>query len=440
MTSPAGVRLGAAALATALALGCAGAPSPPPSPPPVAAVPWGDYEPDRRAYEAFRVHQPTVLEPNYLPFMVHRIPLEEPGGEALVFCRWSESRFPLAVHIRPPEIPDSLQDEFHPKPAEHYVTAVRVAIETWERNLEGMVRFRYVEDPEAADLRVELKGEVGPAPESDVRVLGATPLGGACRVSGWQEPGRLLHAEFEVAHFRVFVADETGLLEPDQVERLALHELGHVLGMSRHSPIPGDLMFAVARDRPLGDVLSNEDVNSFVSLYRMPSGTVFGRLGAEAEAPPPAPARPGEPVLDVAPHVDARFGYEIHPPRGWTRIETSHGVIVVDGVAWDYDASFQVIVRRYPTIESYLARYADAYLGDGTLLEDGPVEDAGRRGLRLVVRDRLPGITEHLIFLETGDGRLVVVIADCRNDEYDTYRPWFEATRGSLEVWSEPSP
>ena len=56
-----------------------------------------------------------------------------------------------------------------------------------------------------------------------------------------------------------------------------------------------------------------------------------------------------------------------------------------------------------------------------------------------MVRDRLPGVTEHLIFLESGDGRLAVVIADCASENYAAYRPWFEAAADTLEFWSEGS-
>jgi len=405
---------------------------------------WGDYHPDRRDYAAFRAAYPGTLEPNYLPFMVHRVPLGGADPGVMVFCRWAPERFPLAIYIETPEIPVELQDEFHPKPPAHYVTAVRSALETWERNLEGLVRFRYVDSAREADVHVELLGEVGPAPESDVRVLGATPLGGACRVrrgdgsslSSFDPDAERLLADFEVSSFRVFVADDTGLLEPDQVERLALHEVGHVLGMSRHSPIPGDLMFEVARDRPLGEALSNEDVNSFLSLYRMPRGTIFVSLAQTGSAErTPAPSGPAgaKPMLSPAPHVDARLGFEILLPTHWTRIETSHGVIAVNGLAWDYDASFQVIVRRYPTIESYLQRYAGAYLARGELVEQEERELDGRKSLRWVVRDRLPGVTEQLDFQETGDGRLAVVIADCASDVYEAYRPWFDASAATLD-------
>jgi len=426
---------------SAAVAGCAGAVAPPER---GSTIAWGDYRPDRRDYAAFRAAYPETLEPNYLPFMVHRVPLGGPERDVMIFCHWAPERMPLAIYVEPPVIPDALQDEFHPKSPERYVRAVRAALETWERNLEGLVRFRWVPSPKAADVHVELRGEVGPEPESEVRVLGATPLGGACRVergdgsplAEWDPDAERLVAEFEVPRFRVFIADDTGLLEPDQVERLALHEVGHMLGMSRHSPIPGDLMYEVARDRPLGEALSNEDVNSFVSLYRMPSGTVFvsvAQSGSAERTPAPTGPAAARPVLSVAPHVDVRLGYEVRLPVGWTRIETAHGVIAVNGVAWDYDASYQVILRRYPTIESYLGRWAGAHLGAGELVEEDASLHEGRRTLRWVVRDRLSGLTEHLVFTETGDGRLALVIADCVNETYDAYRPWFEAVSGTLE-------
>jgi hypothetical protein len=102
-------------------------------------------------------------------------------------------------------------------------------------------------------------------------------LGGACQVEGGDPASGRLDVRFAVRELRVQVADQYGLLLPDQVERIALHELGHALGMRAHSPIPADLMYPVVRDRlPRGE-LGAEDVNSFLSLYSLPNGTVYRR-------------------------------------------------------------------------------------------------------------------------------------------------------------------
>ena len=39
------------------------------------------YQPDRRDYAAFKAAFPDLLEPNYLPFMVHRVPGDGPDGD-----------------------------------------------------------------------------------------------------------------------------------------------------------------------------------------------------------------------------------------------------------------------------------------------------------------------------------------------------------------------
>ena len=100
------------------------------------------YQPDRRDYAAFSAAFPDLLEPNYLPFMVHRVRGDGPDGDALVFCRWSANDLPLPVYIGSPEIPAKLQDEFDPKQPSAYVAAVEAALAMWQRDLEGLVAFR----------------------------------------------------------------------------------------------------------------------------------------------------------------------------------------------------------------------------------------------------------------------------------------------------------
>lgn len=397
--------------------------------------------PGRGDYLRFRALHPELLEPNYLPFVTHRVAGPLAGEEWLIFCRWPEDRFPLPVYVEAPHIPDWLQDEFNPQPASAYVAAVYSALGTWERELEGLVRFRPVSRPDDAVLSLHLLAEEALEPESTaVTVLGTTRIGGACRarVSEGSAGDAQVPVRFEVRDVRLFVADASGLLNPDQVERIALHEIGHALGMPGHSPIPADLMFRIARDSLPEGGLSAQDVNTFVSLYRLPNGTVYARAPADGEAPRESRALPeGPPRLAVAPHVDVRYGFEIRPPASWTRIVTSHGMIAVDGVSWDYDASFQVIVRRYPTVESYLERYGRAHLGAGHIRERRELEIAGRRALRVVVEGRAGPLVEENTFIELGDGRLLIVIADCAAADYATYRPWFQAALDSLELWED---
>ncbi|MDJ0851508.1 MAG: matrixin family metalloprotease [Myxococcota bacterium] len=396
-------------------------------PPPVP------YRPTRQDYAAFAEAWPDLLEPNYLPFMVHRQPRDDAGGDLLFFCRWPDEAMPIPVWVTPAEIPESLQDEFTPRDPKLYTRAARQALSTWERELEGLVRFRRVTKPEQARLTLRLVAERAPEPDPEHKVLGTTKLAEACRVGGLDPDAERLDVGFEVAELALYLADEFGLLAPDQVEWIALHEIGHALGMRGHSPIPADLMFEVARDRvTVTEGLSPEDVNSFVSLYQLPNGTIFARALDDPDPPPP-PA-PGPPELALAPHVDTRLGFELRPPAGWTRLPTAQGMAAVHGTTWDYVASFQVVVHRFERVEDYVERYGAYYAGRGRVTPPARLAVNGHRALQVEI-DRFDAARiEQVTVVESGDGRVVVLIGDCPRDVIGAYRPWFRLALGSLRI------
>ena len=401
---------------------------------PVATPSRTSFTPSRFDYAAFRRGFPELPEPNYLPFMVHRFALADGERDVLVFCRWDDARFPLAIHVEPPVIGADVQDEFQPEEDASYVEALDGAIASWEGALPQVVRFRRVERVEDADLRLRLIGERGPAPEEGVQVLGLTPVVEACRVTGGDPDDVRLEVEFEVPEVEIYLADEHGLLPPDQIQRIALHELGHALGMRGHSPIPADLMFEIARDRRV-DQLSTEDVNSFTALYDVPNGTVYARVPSGTSPERPAATAPdGPPRLASPPWRDHEHGFSIRFAEGWLAIPAPRGAVAVDGIPWDYEASFQVIVRSYPTIESYIDRYGAGHVGRGEVIEQGELRVAGRPAFGMRVLQRGGATTEDHVFVETGDGRLIVVITDSPTALRAGFDPWFLAMLETLEV------
>jgi len=392
------------------------------------------FRPTRVDYAAFRAGFPDLAEPNYLPFALHRVPARDARGDALVFCRWSQAQMPVRVSVEAPEIPESLQDEFQPTAPQVYVDAVEAALDAYEAALAGAVRFERVANPGAATLRVRLVGEVAPAPADDVVVLGTTALAGACR-AGVFEPGTdQVSVRFEAKAVRLYVADDFGLLTRDQVERVALHELGHALGVRGHSPVPADLMFEVAHDRVPQAALSAEDVNTLRGLYRIPNGTVYGWIepgASELEAR--ARAGPGTPLLEDAPRRGPR-GLRFRAPRAWQVGETPHGIYAIDGTPWDYDASLQLSVQAAPSAAAYLARRAAAHVGEGWLRERRPTQIGGRSGVRLEIEDRIPRLRERLDVIELDAGRVLVAIADAPEELYDAYAAFFDAVLETVQV------
>jgi predicted Zn-dependent protease len=399
------------------------------------------YQPTRWDYATFRAAHPDVLDPNYLPFMTHRSP-GGPEGDLLYFCRWDEAAMPLAVHVVAPEIPESLQDEFAPRAPQSYVQAVLRALHTWEAELDGHVRFRVVESARDARLVLRPIGAQAPLPDAERQVLGETPEAARCRVLGRDPEALRLRVGFEVSETRLYLADEFGLLSPDLFEWVALHEIGHALGMRGHSPVPADLMYAVARDRSFGveshrvgvPGLSDEDVNSFVSLYEIPNGTVFGNVPPPGREHRLAP-RPGAPELAIGPYVDAKLGFEFRPPSGWMRVPTAQGVVVVDGVTWEPSPSLQIVVHRYATLEEFLERYGAYFDTRGRMSQPEALAVAGRRALRVEIAD-LEGLAwEEVTLIEAGDGRIFVVTGESPPELSGDYRPWFRAALATLEIF-----
>ncbi len=399
------------------------------------------YRQDRRDYLAFREGYPEVLDPNYLPFMVHRKPGDDASGDFLLFCRWPAESMPLPVYIEEAVISEALQNEFDPVDPSRFTMAVGRALSTWEAELEGLVTFRRVETADEALLKLRVLAEEAPTPEPEVRVLGTTEaLRRACEPHGWDPDSERLEVSFTVLESVLYAADEFGLLTEAQVEAIALHEIGHALGMLGHSPIPTDLMYRVLAERTAARGLSDADVNSFVSLYRLPNGTYYGHVAPDGPSPRPELGPPSGGVeLSFAPHVDARLGFELRTPAGWMRAVQPRGVFTANGPIWDHDASFEIFVWPYPTIEAYLERFGAELFAGTWRRYSAPGEVAGRRALEVAVEDPSGELALGFHFVELGDGRVMVLLAVCPAKVEKLWRPWFQEVRNSLEIWSQPS-
>jgi hypothetical protein len=391
--------------------------------------------PDRHEYERFRSEHPALVEPNYFPFLLHRLRIDGLAEDLLVTCRWPDARFPLKVAIEAPQIAASLTDDDRITPPSVYVTAVERALVRWEQELGAPVRFRRAGEHETPDLRIHLFGEVAPTPEDGKRVLGMTPLGDACVVTGGDPATGRIDAELRSPEVRIYVADDYGLLTPEQVETVATHELGHALGARSHSPLPDDLMYEVARDRLGARRLSSDDVNSFAALYALPSGTIYARRGPGAGPPYVAAApAPGPVRLAEKPWEDLQHGLSLRLPEGWTTVPIDHGVAAVDGLPWDYDASLQLILVSVDGIDAYMAQYGAAHLGKGPLIGRRDLEIAGRPALRFAVDVEENASVEEVTLIEVGKGRLLLGIAEAPVEAFDRYQPWLQASLDSLTL------
>jgi hypothetical protein len=98
-----------------------------------------------------------------------------------------------------------------------------------------------------------------------------------------------------------------------------------------------------------------------------------------------------------------------------------------------------VNVFRYDTVEEYLHRFGRAYVRDSEVVSASLLEVAGRKARRLVLEtDR--GTREEITFVASGDGRVIVILAECPVGLAEGYHPWFGALVGSLEIEAEGGP
>src|SRR6266699_7178066 len=132
-----------------------------------------------------------------------------------------------------------------------FLDAVRSAFQAWEQA--GVpVRFALDADSASAEVRflwrIQFEGER----------TGQTDL-------EWDADGRLTGGVVTLATF-----DPKGQpLAPDDVRVMAIHEIGHLIGLD-HSHDPGDLMYAAPKVREL----SARDIATALLLYQLAPGTL----------------------------------------------------------------------------------------------------------------------------------------------------------------------
>jgi hypothetical protein len=132
-----------------------------------------------------------------------------------------------------------------------YLDAVRSAFQRWQ-DAGVPVRFKLDADSESAEVRFEWRLQF------EMQRTGQTDL-------TWDADGHLQTATMTLATF-----DPSGRpLATDDVRVVALHEIGHLIGLD-HSSDSTDVMYATTKVRDL----SPRDIASAVLLYELPPGSL----------------------------------------------------------------------------------------------------------------------------------------------------------------------
>jgi len=132
-----------------------------------------------------------------------------------------------------------------------FLEAVRSAFQRWQ-DAGVPVRFNLDADSASGEVRIQwrIQFEGERAGQTDLR---------------WDDDGHLTGGVVTLATF-----DAKGQpFAVDEVRVLALHEIGHLLGLD-HSPDPGDIMYAQPKVRDL----SPRDIRTALLLYDLASGSL----------------------------------------------------------------------------------------------------------------------------------------------------------------------
>jgi len=127
---------------------------------------------------------------------------------------------------------------------------------------------------------------------------------------------------------------------------------------------------------------------------------------------------------------DERYGFRVHFPRGWEVIRSPRGYVAVDGLSWDYDASIQVTAAR-GEMAAYLARQERRSTARGDVVTTDILEIDDETIGRIMVRGEQR--SELTAIYDWRPGWVLLVIADCRAENFELYQPWFQRVLLALD-------
>lgn len=167
--------------------------------------------------------------------------------------RWPHKRMPLRVFIDPAADPKGYRPTF---PA-----VLKQAFLDWQAASGGRVSFQFVAEPTGADITCSFTGD---------RAQLKNPAEGAEAMTYDDQKGSLVKAR--IILLSVNLNTERPRTD-NQMRLIALHEVGHALGLNGHSTNPADVMFYSNSFADIYRSLSPRDCQTVRLLYAESPGT-----------------------------------------------------------------------------------------------------------------------------------------------------------------------
>jgi len=164
--------------------------------------------------------------------------------------RWPLQKLPLTVFIASGAGVTGYSSTFH----DLFIRA----LSEWSQVSDGKLRFQLVTDPDDADITVGWESS-GPGNAALVEAGNTLTTASISRRTGI--------ASIEHARIMLLTQVQGVSFGSEEFKKIALHEIGHAIGIKEHSPFPADIMYAVTShaQKPM---LSAGDISSINQLYR----------------------------------------------------------------------------------------------------------------------------------------------------------------------------
>lgn len=197
----------------------------------------------------------AVMVRDFIKSIESEVIVEKPGdsisppgtylAEATIrgVTHWTPDKMPLKVYIATPA------------GESQYLEAVKSAFNTWQVRSDDLVSFLFVPDGSHADIHVNFTDDPSKL---------ASPIEGAVTNFRDGNAGRIS------ATTLILTRRDGGPISRSQMLSIALHEIGHALGINGHSSNSEDIMFmSVDKNQT---TLSKRDVETLKALYKLKPG------------------------------------------------------------------------------------------------------------------------------------------------------------------------